>query len=65
MPMIPMTRPISLVIHEQAYEALRSLAEETTRGSVSRYIRLQIYKSLIEQRKLPMSFIEELYKKGA
>lgn len=58
-----MTRPITILIHEQAFESLRTVAEEKTKGSVSKYIRLLVYTELVHQGKIPLGFMEQLYGK--
>lgn len=46
---IPLTRPVSLTIHESMMEPLRKMAEDRTEGSVSEMIRLCIYAELLNK----------------
>lgn len=59
----PLTRPVTIMIHEQAYDSLRQAAKDKCKGSVSRYIRLLLYTELVSKGKIPLTFMEALYNK--
>lgn len=57
----PLTRPVTIMIHEQAYDSLRLAAKDKCKGSVSKYIRLLLYAKLVSDGKIPLTFMEALY----
>jgi hypothetical protein len=57
----PLTRPITITVHEQVYDAIKEAADAKTKGSVSKYLRLLLYTDLVENKHLPISFLEGLY----
>lgn len=59
----PLTRPVTIMIHEQAYDSVRLAAKDKCNGSVSRYIRLLLYTDLVRTGKIPLTFMEALYNK--
>lgn len=58
--MIPLTRPITILIHEPIFPLLREIAEEKHDGNVSDYIRLMLYTELITQGKLRPELLKEI-----
>lgn len=46
---VPLTRPVSLTIHESMFEPLQKAAKDETEGSVSEWIRLRIYAHLLNK----------------
>lgn len=46
---VPLTRPVSLTIHESMFEPLQKAAKDETEGSVSEWIRLRIYAQLLNK----------------
>ena len=57
---IPVTRPITIVVHEQVFPQIRSLADEMCHGSVSRAVRLLLYAEMLRRGLIDMSLIREL-----
>jgi hypothetical protein len=54
------SRTISICIHERAYQALRSLAEEKAQGTMSTLCLIVIYAELVKQGKMTFKEAEEL-----
>lgn len=58
--MLPLTRPISIIIHEPIYPLLQEVAMEDCEGNISEHIRLLIYSDLIVRGKLTQKLLKEL-----
>ena len=57
---LPLTRPISLTIHEPVYELLLTAAEEDSHGNVSDYIRILVYLDLVRRGLLGGKLLKEI-----
>lgn len=58
--MIPLTRPISLMIHEPVHDFIKEAAEQDAGGNMSDYIRILIYTDLLKRHLLPPDLLSEL-----
>lgn len=47
---IPMTRPVTITIHEPMFEPMKRLAEEYANGSVSELLRMLLYSKLMNKK---------------
>lgn len=45
---IPVTRPLTIMIHEQAYEAIKIASQRVGQGSMSHFVRSILYYKLYE-----------------
>lgn len=57
---VPLTKPITIVIHEQIFPSLVILAADLAKGSISKTIRLLIYTELLRRGLIDMALIEEI-----
>jgi hypothetical protein len=57
---IPLTRPVTITIHEPMFLPLKSLAEDMTEGSVSELLRLLLYNALLSKGKITSDDIRRL-----
>jgi hypothetical protein len=57
---LPLTRPISITIHEPVFPLLQQVAEEDCNGNISEHIRLLIYADLVTRGKLNGKLLKEL-----
>lgn len=46
---LPMTRPVTITIHEPMFEPMKRLAEQYSNGSVSELLRMLLYSKLMEK----------------
>lgn len=58
---MPLTRKVSITLHEIAYPALLRLAEEDTEANVNRAVRQLIYRELIQREFLTPELFASLY----
>lgn len=56
-----MTRPVTIMLHENIYEALKTAAEQDTAGNVNRYVRVLIYTKLVASGVLDAATLMEVY----
>jgi hypothetical protein len=49
---IPLTRPVTITIHEPMFIPTKLLAAEMTQGSVSELIRMLLYNALLKSNKI-------------
>lgn len=56
----PMTRNLSLVIHERVYPSLRDYAEEKYDGNINLAVRLLVYAELIKSGHLNIELVKEI-----
>lgn len=47
---IPMTRPVTITIHEPMFEPMKRMAEEYANGSVSELLRMLLYSKLMDKK---------------
>lgn len=57
---VPLTRPVSLTIHESMFEPLQRAAKDETDGSISEWIRLRIYAHLLNTGRITPQDIQRL-----
>lgn len=57
---LPLTRPISIIIHEPVFPLLQAVAEDECGGNISEHIRLLIYMDLVTRGKLTTKLLKEL-----
>lgn len=57
---IPLTRPLSLTIHEPVYPLVITAAEEDHKGNISDYVRTVIYLDLVRRGILNGKLIKEI-----
>lgn len=57
---LPVTRPITTLIHEPVYKPLQSLAATVCNGSMSELIRLLLYKQLLEVGAINQTLLDTL-----
>lgn len=57
----PLTRKISITIHEAAYEPLQRLAMQDTDANVNKTIRMIIYQELIRRQLITTAQLASLY----
>lgn len=57
---LPLTRPISIIIHEPIFPLLQEVTEDEYNGNISEYIRLLIYVDLVIRGKLTPKLLKEL-----
>ena len=57
---LPLTHPISIIIHEPVFPLLQEVAMEDCGGNVSEHIRLLIYLDLVQRGKLTTRLLKEL-----
>lgn len=46
---LPMTRPVTITIHEPMFEPMKRLAEQYANGSVSELLRMLLYSKLMDR----------------
>ena len=58
--MIPLTRPISLMVHEPVADLIKEAAEQDAGGNQSDYIRILIYTDLLKRQLLKPELLGQL-----
>lgn len=47
---LPMTRPVTITIHEPMFQPMKQMAEQYANGSVSELLRMMLYSKLLEKK---------------